>query len=562
MQRRTFLKAGAAATTAGTMAGLLAIAGKRSDAAAVRADLVAAAGGSAGSDLLVLDPSSPQFAGLTQGFNRRWSSPNAAVIFVPLTEQGAAEALDRVLAGGWGRSFRVRAGGHCYEDFVFNADTRALIDVSLLNQVGYDPARGCYFAQAGATNGDLYRRLYWQYGKTLPAGNCYSVGLGGHICGGGYGLMSRSLGLTIDWLTGVHVATIDRRGTAAALHYGSHRSSDPADRHLHWAHTGGGGGNFGLITRYEFAELPAAPRNAEVIVLAWNWIDILSGGGASFLGGILTFFESLARDGGENLFGMLKLCHESVGQVKLLLLVTYDGPVGSATAMPQIKALLAKHGVGNVAEPRGPIIGHPVATPARTAYTDFRWWQAMQDLSGSGDSQKGKFKSAYMRAGFPAGQIQTIYKYLTQTRIDAAGHSVDLSSSLLQVDMYGGRINSRPPTATAVWQRSSLFKLQYQTYWQDQTEGRSANGDNHIAWIRDFYAEMYGAYGGIPDPSQDPSNNVDGCYVNYPDADLNDHGLATALRLYYGGNLPRLMEAKKTWDPNDHFHHSQSIPLP
>ena len=72
---------------------------------------------------------------------------------------------------------------------------------------------------------------------------------------------------------------------------------------------------------------------------------------------------------------------------------------------------------------------------------------------------------------------------------------------------------------------------------------------------------MYAAYGGIPDPAQDPTNNVDGCYINYPDVDLDAHGPATALRLYYGGNLPRLIQAKRTWDPNNRFHHAQSIPL-
>ena len=196
MERRNFLKAGAA--TAGTMAGLLALTGKSE--AQAKADLVTAAGGSPGTDLLILDPSSPQFRGLTQGFNRRWVAPNAVMVFVPLTEYGAAEALANVIGGGWAQNFRVRGGGHCYEDFVFNADTRAIVDVSLLNAIGYDQSQGCYFAQAGGTNWDLYRQLYWQFGKTLPAGSCYSVGLGGHICGGGYGLMSRAFGLTVEHL--------------------------------------------------------------------------------------------------------------------------------------------------------------------------------------------------------------------------------------------------------------------------------------------------------------------------------------------------------------------------
>ena len=358
MERRNFLKAGAA--TAGTMAGLLALSGKAE--AQAKAELVAAAGGSAGSDLLILDPSSTQFRGLTQGFNRRWIAPNAAVVFVPLTEAGAAEALGNVIAGGWAQNFRVRGGGHCYEDFVFNADTRAIIDVSLLNKVGYDQARGTYFAQAGGTNWDLYRHLYWQFGKTLPAGSCYSVGLGGHICGGGYGLMSRAFGLTVDWLTGVQVATIGK-GDAVQLRHVTNQSSDANDRLLYWAHTGGGGGNFGLITRYEFADLPTAPQNAELIVLAWNWSDIIAGGGASYLGGILSYFEDLTLTGGNNIFGLLKLNHSSAGQVKIIIQANYDGPIGSTTVMPQLNSLLTKHGVANVVAPQGAIIGHPVSTP-------------------------------------------------------------------------------------------------------------------------------------------------------------------------------------------------------
>jgi hexose oxidase len=203
--------------------------------------------------------------------------------------------------------------------------------------------------------------------------------------------------------------------------------------------------------------------------------------------------------------------------VKLLIQAVYHGPIGTSPVAAQVPGQLARHGIPDVVDPVGGLIGHPVSSPSTQAYVDYRWWEAVQDLNGSGDNQKGKYKSAYMRAGFPSSQVQTVYTYLTQDRTDAAGNPVDLSSSLLQVDTYGGQINRVAPAATAVWQRDSIFKLQYQTYWQDQTEGPSANGDNHIAWIRDFYTEMYAAYGGLPDPARDAANNVDGCYVNYPD---------------------------------------------
>src|SRR5438874_546385 len=137
MERRTFLKG--AGASAGSIAGLLALTGRP---ARVAAQELASATGAANKELIVLDPTSPQFRGLTQGFNRRWSAPNVSRIYVPLTEVGAQEALARVLADGWGENFRVRGGGHCYEDFVYNPAVRALIDMSLLNRIDYDERRG------------------------------------------------------------------------------------------------------------------------------------------------------------------------------------------------------------------------------------------------------------------------------------------------------------------------------------------------------------------------------------------------------------------------------------
>src|SRR5580704_8639637 len=228
----------------GSIASLLAAAGQ--PFAQAKEELVTAAGGSAGTDLLVLEPGSAQFVGLTQGFNRRWTAPNCAKIFVPLTEAGAQEALTQAIPLGRG-NFRVRGGGHCYEDFVFTSQAQAIIDVTLLDDIGFDAQSGVYYAQSGGTNWDLYRRLYWQYGLTLPAGSCYSVGLGGHICGGGYGLLSRQFGLTVDWLTGIRVVSVDQNHRTA-FNRATKQDSGPL-QDLYWAHTGGGGGNFGLITR-------------------------------------------------------------------------------------------------------------------------------------------------------------------------------------------------------------------------------------------------------------------------------------------------------------------------
>jgi hexose oxidase len=544
----------------GSIASLISATGK--PPAQAKADLVAAAGSSATSDLLILEPGSSQFAGLIQGFNRRWLAPNCARIYVPLTEAGAQQALAQAIAVGPGR-FRARGGGHCYEDFVFSAETEALIDMSLFADIGFDAREGVYYAQSGGTNWDLYRRLYWHFGVTLPAGSCYSVGLGGHICGGGYGLLSRQLGLTVDWLTGVRVVTVGA-GRGTSLRQVTKESPSGPDQNLFWAHTGGGGGNFGLITRYEFAKLPIAPQRAEIITVSWSWADtIIPEGGVDYLKRIIRCFEALNCALPPSAFGLLKLAHEAAGAVALVIQYAYDGPPGSSSILPLVERIFEQFGVHAAAAPhRGLVIGHPVHLTSALPYQDLTWWEVVQTLNGSGPNQKGKYKSAYMRRNFPDDQIATIYHYLTLYPADSDGAPIDMSQSLLQVDSYGGEINAVAAQATAVWQRSSVMKLQYQSYWQDPDSGPSPNGDAHIRWINDFYRDVYAAYGGIPDPARDPTGNVDGCYVNYPDVALNEYGgLAQALALYYGGNLPRLQQAKAEADPLDYFQNEQSIPV-
>jgi FAD/FMN-containing dehydrogenase len=512
------------------------------------AQFVKAAGGKPSTDLLILDPSSPRFTGLARGFNRRWSAPRCNQILLPLTEAGAMEALDRAIDSGPGK-FRIRGGGHCYEDFVFNGEAQTLIDVSLLNEIGYDAENGVYYAQSGGTLWDLYRQLYWRFGLTLPAGSCYSVGLGGHICGGGYGTLSRQFGLTVDWLSGVRVATVDQNERPLFNH--ATKEDSPPLRDLWWSHTGGGGGNFGLITRYEFSRLPIAPLETQISTNTWSWSAINSVGD---LAKIIEGFEKLNGVIPNTAFAVLGLSHRAAGQIGLAVEFTYDDPAESLHFAAQVRALFARCGLGDSDPAKAPICAQPSSIP----YQNFHWFEAIQTGNSSGPNRKGKQKSAYMRKGFSQDQIKTIYKYLTMD----VPNSLDMSQSLLQVDSYGGRINAIDSHSTAVWQRSSILKLQYQTYWNDQNDGPSANGDAHIDWIRRFYAEMYAASGGIPDPSRDPSENFDGCYINYPDVDLNNYGgLAKALSLYYGSNLPRLMQVKRIWDPHNYFQNNQSIPL-
>jgi hypothetical protein len=111
------------------------------------------------------------------------------------------------------------------------------------------------------------------------------------------------------------------------------------------------------------------------------------------------------------------------------------------------------------------------------------WIEATQTLNGSGPNQRGKYKSAYMTKPFPDDQIDAIWANLKYP-------SFVNSQALLQVDSYGGQVNAVLPGATAVAQRSSILKLQYQTYWTEPDQD-----DANLRWIASFYEAVYAQTG-------------------------------------------------------------------
>lgn len=200
-----------------------------------------------GPDAVTVLPGDPRYADLVVGNNSRWVARPDSVRLVRTTEQVVRAVQEAVDAG---KRISVRSGGHCYTDFVYHPEVRVVIDTSLLDTVGYDEELKAFEVGAGATLLQLYDGLFKGWGVTIPGGMCYSVGAGGHISGGGYGMLSRRHGLTVDHLYAVEVVVVDANGTARSVV--ATREADDPHHDLWWAHTGGGGGNFGVITRYWF----------------------------------------------------------------------------------------------------------------------------------------------------------------------------------------------------------------------------------------------------------------------------------------------------------------------
>lgn len=487
-----------------------------------------------------------------QGFNRRWWAPNLEAVFAPANE---AEAVVSVQEGlrRYGRNVKVVSGRHCYEGFAYNSSTRAIIDMAGVCTAGYDRERRAYYVDAGAELWTAYRTLLTGYGVTLPAGSCYSVGAGGHIAGGGYGLLSRAHGLTIDHVTAIDIVTWDSSSRTARLRHVSRASRSKAERDLFWALRGAGGGNFGVITRFWFDRLPAAPAWATIWNVDWDWSSITEADFSRLLASYAEWVDSMP----DRHFALLGLQHVQGGSISMTYQVASTPRAGldqhlraAERAIAQARDMLA-------------------IKPSDESTQHLTYFEAVQTLNDSGPNAYGKYKSAYMRSGFPEDQVAALYAGLRT--VPAGVDPADMGASVVQVDSYGGAINRIPSTATALPQRSSILKLQFQTYWSNAAApGRGSSGAAgeqsaaHLEWIDGIYRDVYAAYGGTPDPSRDPAGVVAGCYYNYPDADLGtraDGRLDQALHLYFLGNRQRLTGIKSRWDPDDYFHHAQSIPV-
>jgi FAD binding domain/Berberine and berberine like len=459
------------------------------------------------------------------------------------TEQVERAVNDAVRAG---KRVTVRSGGHCYENFVGDG-AEVIIDMSAMRQITFDRRRNAFMVEPGASLWEVFQRLYLGWGVTIPGGQCGGVAAGGHIQGGGYGALSRQFGSVVDYLYAVEVVVVDRAGRARTVV--ATREPGDENRDLWWAHTGGGGGNFGVVTRYWLRSadasgslLPKPPAVTLGATVGWSWRDITE-----------ESFHRLLRNYGEwhernsapdsryaSLFSLMLITRRNTGDDPggFAMVTTLDG------SRPDADQLLRDY----LAEVTEGVAGTITLVPPHR----LPWLAAVKagSLSQADESGMFKAKAAYLRKRFTDEQIRTAHSYLTST-----DHNNE--RALLLLVSYGGKVNTVAPDATALAQRDSIMKAIYTVTWTDPN-GEQANLD----WIRRWYSAMYKDTGGVPVPG----GVNDGSYINYPDTDTTDPEWNTSRvpwhTLYYKDNYPRLQQVKARWDPRDVFHHAMSITMP
>jgi hypothetical protein len=271
----------------------------------------------------------------------------------------------------------------------------------------------------------------------------------------------------------------------------------------------------------------------------WKWDGLTEAGFTTLLRNFGRWHEQHNTPGTPEaaLYPIMLPLHRSSGGFPMILQMDADVPDAAGVMDRMVAAVLAGSGT----------------TPAVNARVTLPW---LHEVTWPGTGEPGdvttrryKIKAGYLRKSFTDDQLAAIWRHLT----NATGNP---SGGMLVIG-YGGQVDTVPPDATAVAQRDVIMKAVYQTIWADES-GDAAN----LAWIREFYRDVYAATGGVPVP-----NDVsDGSYINYPDVDLADPAWNTSgvpwPTLYYKDNYPRLQQVKAKWDPRNVFRHAMSVEPP
>jgi aclacinomycin oxidase len=491
-------------------------------------------------------PGDPLYRDLQlRGYNRRFVGTPDSVFVVDDTDQ-VVDAVDAAVVSG--KKLAVRSGGHGVEGFVDDPTVQCVIDLSQMDSVGYDRHWRAFAVEAGATIGRVYQALDLGWGVTLPGGSCTGVGMGGLVTGGGFGPLTRLYGYLSDHLYAVETVVVDEHGKAKAVT--ATREEDDPLRDLWWAHAGGGGGNFGVATKFWFRSrdgqgddptllLPKRPSGHTMASVVWRWADLDEEHFTTLVNSYLRWCEQNNSPGSPaaSVSGHLVLFRKEFD------MVTLTGQIDPG--QPQSKEALDSY----IAE-----VTANVPNGMKTTRDDAPWLHTtlhapeVADVFGIPATQlRSKTKGALLRSALDGSQVRTIFEGLTSDDYGWRGAMAGFLS-------WGGQMNALSPQDTAVAERDSVALFSVGNVW-----GNPEEDAEHLTWNRTLYRDVFAATGGVPVPN----DRTGGCYINWPDPDLleeewNQSGVPWS-ELYYGGNYKKLQGAKRRWDPHQVFNHVLSV---
>ena len=411
----------------------------------------------------------------------------------PLAILRAADAGDVATAIGFARrndiDIAVRSGGHSLAGHS-TGDGVLVIDMRDMRGLHVDLAAGTVWAGAGLTAGEVTASLA-EHGMAVPFGDTGTVGIAGLTLGGGIGWLARKHGLAIDALEAVEIVTADGHVRTA---------SETQHPDLFWA-IRGGGGNFGVVTRFQYRMVPVG----EVL------------GGAIFLPATRDVLRSLvpiAASAPEELTTISFIMptpplpfvpEQHHGQPSLALMFVYAGDPDDGQAA--IAPFLA------VAQPYG-MAAMPMPYPGIYEFTK--------------------------EGGVPAASTtrSLFMDVLDDASVDAILAAIDAApeSYMIQLRVFGGAMSRVPVTATAFAHRSAIVQVTIINVLADPSAV-----DDAVAWNRSLFSVL------------EPKST--GVYVNF----LEDEGEERIRAAYSPATYERLAAVKRRYDRWNVFHRNQNI---
>ncbi|MEV4657209.1 FAD-binding oxidoreductase [Micromonospora sp. NPDC049301] len=490
LSRRDLLKA----TAVG--AGAVALPGMMAGSSAIAAD---GPGSSSGATYppaeltgRIVRPQNPNYADASLGWDELF-------VHYPLVIVFAQETRDVVNALTWARqhdvALRVRSGRHSLEGWS-NVDNGIVIDVSELKGAHIDPASRIARVGAGLNQLEAVTAL-GEYDLAATTGTEGSVGLSGATLGGGFGFLTRYLGMACDNLIGAEIVVASGADGAKVLEVDQWNHSD-----LLWALRGAGNGNFGIVTSLTYKVAPLT----SVAYLQATWE------GLGDLHGVFDSWQRSAPFADHRLGSQLEVHPNEI----LLFGVLAEG------SEEEIRKLLA------------PVlsVGNPTVTVQIGGWGET---YAGFQIPTEDEPANWKFFSQFTREPFPKKAISIIQAFMEDAPSD--------DSNFFTQAFGTGAQRQEPSGGTAFPHRDALFYSEPGAGWGTRGEPDSGDAVTPIAqtWIAEF--------------SQALRPYVDGAYVNVPNV-----GMAEWETAYWGRNFDRLRRIKAKYDPHNVFQYEQSIP--
>jgi FAD/FMN-containing dehydrogenase len=411
-----------------------------------------------------------------------------ALIARPRDAAGVARVVG--LARDTGLELAVRSGGHSGAGHA-STEGGILLDVSQLKDIEIDPESRTAWAGSGLTAAE-FTTAAAKHGLAVGFGDTGSVGLGGITLGGGVGFLVRKYGLTIDSLLGAEVVTADGRVLVADAGH---------EPDLFWA-LRGGGGNFGVVTRFRFRLHPVADAFGGMLILPAT-PEVLAG------------FMAAADAAPEDLSAIAN--------------------VMPAPPMPFVPAEL--HGklilMALVFAAGDPDEGERAVAPLRalaTPIADMLAPMAYADLYPPEDEDY--HPTAVGRTMF-VDHVDVDTARMILERLEAS----DASMRVTQLRALGGAYARVPADATAFAHRSSRVMVNLAAFYD-------GDDDKPVRqrWVDDFATDL--------------GQGDDGVYVNF----VSDERPESVRAAYPGATWDRLAEIKRRYDPANLFRRNHNIP--